>query len=65
MYQENEGVRSNEQSTENSHTDQNIYTSSTEGQRQDAGSADEQPQQDAMTTRTPERWWLRKRLVQG
>jgi hypothetical protein len=65
MYTENEGPRSNQEGFDNLDAQTSPNQSVQELERQDAGLSDEQGNNDALTTRTPERWWLRKRLMQG
>lgn len=65
MYTENEGPRSNPDGIGNIDAGTPITKTSHQAERKETGLSDEQSDKQALTTRTPERWWLRKRLMQG
>jgi hypothetical protein len=65
MYQEKEDPRNSEREVSTIGSEFPTNNDSQNVDRQNAQLSNEQTNKDAMTARTPERWWLRKRLVQG
>jgi hypothetical protein len=66
MYTNNEGPRSSQEDIRNIDLESSTTTqTSQDSERQDTRLSDQGSDKDALTTRTPERWWLRKRLMQG
>lgn len=66
MYPQNEGPRKSEEEITNTLSAQPANTHlSGNDTRDNLDTVGNSAEPEAVSTRTPERWWLRKRLMQG